>query len=67
MSEQINPIERRMATMMMVIDTAIQCAETPEDQLMLACAMMQRTKEIFDCILGEEGTKRMIKELIKDE
>jgi hypothetical protein len=31
---------------------------------MLACAMMQRTKEIFDAVLGEEGRKKMFKELI---
>ena len=63
-NEQFNPLEKRMETMMTVIDTAINTIETPEDQLMLACAMMQRTKEIFDHILGEEGRKNMFKELV---
>jgi hypothetical protein len=49
---------------MTVIDTAILSTENANDQLMLACAMMQRTKEIFDAVLGEEGRKKMFKELI---
>ncbi len=64
MSEQFNPIERRMETLMTVIDTAIMTTETSNDQLMLACAMMQRTKEIFDAVLGVEGRKQMFKELV---
>jgi len=31
---------------------------------MLACAMMQRTREIFDQVLGEDGRKKMFKELV---
>lgn len=57
-----NPIEMRMATMMTIIDTAILNLES-SDQLMLACAMMQRTKELFDHHIGEEGRKVMFKEL----
>lgn len=59
----MTPIEKRMETLMMIIDEAINRASTREDQLMIACAMMQRTKKIFDSILGEEGCKRMFKDM----
>jgi len=59
-----NPIEKRMETMMVVIDTAILSANTSNDQLMLACAMLQRTREIFDHCLGENGRKEMFKDLV---
>lgn len=61
--DSFNPLEKRMETLMTVIDTAITSAPSPEDQLMLACAMLQRTREIFDHILGEEGRKKMFEEL----
>lgn len=63
MSEHFDPIEKRMETMMVVIDTAILAAETRNDQLMLACAMLQRTREIFDHCLGTDGRKTMFKDL----
>lgn len=61
---EFDPIEQRMGTMMQIIDTAILSANDHNDQLMLACAMMQRTREIFDAVLGEEGRKQMFKELV---
>lgn len=64
MSNQFDPIEKRMETLMTVIDSAILSLQTKEDQLMLACAMMQRTREIFDATLGTEGRKQMFKELV---
>ena len=61
---EFDPIEQRMGTLMQVIDTAILSTNDRNDQLMLACAMMQRTREIFDAVLGEEGRKKMFKELV---
>ena len=61
---EFNPIEARMETMMTVIDTAILSTNDRNDQLMLACAMMQRTREIFDATLGENGRKEMFKSLV---
>lgn len=61
---EFNPIEARMNTMMTVIDTAILSTNDRNDQLMLACAMMQRTREIFDATLGEQGRKEMFKSLV---
>jgi hypothetical protein len=67
MSEQFNPLEKRMETMMTVIDTAILSTDNRNDQLMLACAMLQRTREIFDMTLGVEGRKEMFRGLTNDE
>jgi hypothetical protein len=53
-----------METLMTVIDTAILSANNSNDQLMLACAMMQRTREIFDSVIGIDGRKQMFKELV---
>ena len=67
MSEQntdsFDPMEKRMESMMMIIDTTLLSLDTSMDQLMLACAMMQRSREIFDGILGEEGRKKMFEGL----
>jgi hypothetical protein len=63
----INPIEERMKNMMQVIDMAILTTGNSNDQLMLACAMMQRTREIFDTILGVEGRKEMFRGLTYDK
>jgi len=32
--------------------------------LMIACAMLQRVREIFDENLGEDGRKRMFKDMV---
>ena len=61
---EFDPIEARMQTMMTVIDTAILSTNDRNDQLMLACAMLQRTREIFDATLGENGRKQMFKDLV---
>ncbi len=51
--------------MMEPIDKSIQLTDNGEDMLMLACAMMQRVKEIFDNQLGIAGRKEMFKDLLK--
>jgi hypothetical protein len=58
-------IEKRMKEMMEPVDKCIQLTDTHEDMLMLACAMLQRVREIFDNQIGEEGRKEMFKDLIK--
>jgi hypothetical protein len=58
-------IEKRMLEMMEPIDKSIQLTDNGEDMLMLACAMMQRVKEIFDNQLGIAGRKEMFKDLLK--
>jgi hypothetical protein len=58
-------IEKRMLEMMEPIDKCIQLTDDDSDMLMLACAMMQRVREILDNQIGEAGRKQMFKELIK--
>lgn len=55
-------IQQKMSEMMIPIDKSIQLTDNNNDMLMLACAMLQRTREIFDAILGEEGRKKMFKD-----
>jgi len=57
-------IIERMAEMMVPIDECIQLTDDRTDMLMLACAMLQRTREIFDTELGEEGRKLMFKDFV---
>ena len=58
-------IEKRMKEMMEPIDKCIQLTDNDEDMLMLACAMMQRVREIFDNQIGVQGRRTMFKELLK--
>jgi len=58
-------IEKRMIEMMEPVNKCIQLTDNDEEMLMLACAMMQRVKEIFDNQIGVQGRKQMFKELLK--
>jgi hypothetical protein len=59
-----NPIENRMAELMAPIDHQLLMCDDREDLLMLACAMLQRVREVFDRELGEDGRKKMFKDLV---
>ena len=56
--------KERMTELMDLIDKSIQLTDNHNDMLMLACAMMQRTNEIFTQVLGEEGKKLMYKDMV---
>ena len=56
--------KERMTELMDLIDKSIQLTDNQNDMLMLACAMMQRTNEIFTQVLGEEGRKLMYKDMV---
>ena len=60
----MSDLEKRMREMMLPIDQCIQLTDDRDDMLMLACAMLQRTREIFDAELGERGRKQMFRELV---
>ena len=60
----MNDLEKRMREMMMPIDQCIQLTDDQDDMLMLACAMLQRTREILDAELGESGRKQMFRDLV---
>jgi len=57
-------IKERMAEIMEPIDTSIQLTDDRNDMLMLACAMLQRTTEIFDQTIGVDGRKEMFKDFL---
>ena len=45
----------RMAELMLPNDKQILMCDNEDDILMLACAMLQRTSEILDKVLGDKG------------
>jgi hypothetical protein len=60
-SEQV---EARMSEMMAPINQQLFMCNDRQDELMLACAMLQRVREIFDTQLGVEGRKKMFMDLV---
>ena len=59
-----NEVAQRMGELMAPVEQQIMMCDDEKDLLMMACAMMQRTREIFDQTLGEQGRRKMFKELI---
>lgn len=57
-------VKDRMSELMVLIDKSIELTDDRDEMLMLACAMLQRTTEIFDGTLGKEGRKLMFKDLV---
>jgi len=60
----MNNTAKRMEELMVLVDKSLMLTDNDNERLMLACAMMQRTNEIFEEILGTEGRKSMYKELV---
>ena len=57
-------VRKRMDELMEPIDRQIMMSDSRQELLMIACAMMQRTTEIFDSQLGIEGRKQMYKDYV---
>ena len=57
-------VKKRMDELMEPIDRQIMMSDSREELLMIACAMMQRTHEIFLNELGENGSKQMYKDYV---
>jgi hypothetical protein len=57
-------VQQRMTEIMGMIDQSITMTDDRNEILMLACAMMQRSKEIFESELGVEGRKEMFKDYV---
>jgi hypothetical protein len=57
-------VKKRMDELMTPIDRQIMMTDNREELLMIACAMMQRTTEIFDAQLSIEGRKQMYKDYV---
>ena len=58
----MSEIEKRMQELMAPVEQQILMCDDEQDLLIMACAMLQRTREIFDQTLGETGRKNMFKE-----
>jgi hypothetical protein len=56
--------KQRMSELMAPVEQQILMCDNPHDLLMMACAMMQRTHEIFLSQLGEEGARLMYKDMV---
>ena len=57
-------IETRMKELMQPVDQQIMMCDDSADQLMMACAMLQRVRELFDLHIGITGRKEMFKEFV---
>jgi hypothetical protein len=57
-------VQKRMDELMEPIDRQIMMSDSREELLMIACAMLQRTTEIFEAELGVEGRKQMYKDYV---
>ena len=60
-------VKGRMKELMEIIDSSIQMTDDTSELLMLACAMLQRTDEIFIHTLGPKGSLKMFKDLINEK
>ena len=60
----MSDVQQRMKELMVLIDKSLMLTYNDTDRLMLACAMMQITNEIFEQSLGEEGKKLMYKDYV---
>jgi len=54
----------RMGELAEPIERQIMMCDSREELLMMACVMLQRTKEIFDQELTVEGRKKMFKDFV---
>jgi hypothetical protein len=57
-------IAKRMNELMAPVERQIMMCDSREELLMMACAMMQRTHEIFLNELGKDGSKLMYKDFV---
>ena len=58
-------VKERMAELMVPVEQQLLMCDSKEDQLMMACAMLQRVNELFVLHLGEQGAKFMFKDFIE--
>lgn len=61
----MSDVTNRMQELMKPIEQQIMMCDSREDVLMLACAMLDRAKTIFDSQIGVEGRKTIISDANK--
>ena len=57
----------RISELMMPVDEQIMKCTTGNEQVMLACGMMQRVKEILEHHLGAGETHKILKEYVNEQ
>lgn len=60
-------VRQRMTEIMELIDNSIQLTDDREELIMLACAMLQRTVELLDNTLGEQGRDIILKGSLNEQ
>lgn len=60
-------VRQRMTEIMELIDSSIQLTDDREELIMLACAMLQRTVEILDDTIGEQGRDIILKGSLNEQ
>ena len=59
----MNDVQDRMRELMQPIDQQIMMCDDRKEILMLACAMLQRVREMLDSQLGEHGRNELLRGL----
>jgi hypothetical protein len=57
-------MKARMEELMAPIEQQIMMCDGREDLLMMACAMLQHVKTIFDLQIGRDGRNQMFRDMI---
>ena len=60
----MDAVSKRMNELASPIERQILMCDNREELLMMACVMLQRTKEIFDQELSVDGRKRMFEDFV---
>lgn len=66
MSDEQDKLDR-VSELMLPIDEQIMACETGNEQIMLACGMMQRIKEILNHHLGADETQKLLEAYINEQ
>ena len=60
----MNEVAKRMAELASPIEQQILMCDSREEILMMACVMLQRTRELFDLEIGVDGRKKMFRDFV---
>ncbi len=55
----MSDVRQRMAEVLSLVDNQMLMCDDEDEMLMVACALMQRTFETFEQVLGPVGRKKM--------
>ena len=57
-------VSERMSELVEPIEQQIMMCDSREEVLMMACVMLQRTRELFDFEIGVDGRKKMFRDFV---